>query len=70
MTRESTYLHGTHPEEQRRLSLLNDLTNASFIDFLEIKPGQSILEAGSGLGILANGVATRFPSSAVTGIRG
>jgi SAM-dependent methyltransferase len=68
MTQEPAYIHGTHPEEQARLSLLNDLTNASFIDFMEIKPGQSVLEVGSGLGILANGVAMRFPSSEVTGI--
>jgi SAM-dependent methyltransferase len=68
MNQESTYIHGTHPEEQTRLSLLNDLTNASFLDFIEIKPGDSILEVGSGLGILANYVATQFPGSTVTGI--
>lgn len=68
MTQESIYIHGTHPEEQTRLSLLNDLTNASFLDFMEIRPGDSVLEVGSGLGILANYVATRFPGCDVTGI--
>lgn len=68
MTHESMYIHGTYPEEQTRLSLLNDLTNASFLDFIEIRPGDSILEVGSGLGILANCIATRFPGSEVTGI--
>lgn len=64
----SSYIHGTHPEEQTRLLLLNELTNASFIDFVKIKPGDSVLEVGSGLGILANTVATRFPDSNITGI--
>jgi ubiquinone/menaquinone biosynthesis C-methylase UbiE len=68
MTQESIYIHGMHPEEQTRLSLLNDLTNASFLGFMEIRPGDSVLEVGSGLGILANYVATRFPDSDVTGI--
>jgi ubiquinone/menaquinone biosynthesis C-methylase UbiE len=68
MVQGATYIHGTHPEEQARLSLLNDLTNASFIDFLKIEPGDSVLEVGSGLGILANSVSTRFPVSTVTGV--
>ena len=65
---ESIYIHGTHSEEQARLSLLNHLTNGSFIDFIEIKPGDSVLEVGSGLGILADSVAIRFPESSLTGI--
>ncbi len=68
MAKESAYIHGTCPKEQARLSLLNDLTNASFLDFLDIKPGDFVLEVGSGLGILTNLVATRFPGSVVTGI--
>ncbi len=68
MAREAAYIHGTFPEEQNRLSLLNDLTNASFLDFMDIRPGDSILEVGSGLGILANRVATAFPDVRVTGV--
>jgi ubiquinone/menaquinone biosynthesis C-methylase UbiE len=68
MAHESTYIHGTHPEEQARLSLLNELTNSSFIDFLKIEPGDSILEVGSGLGILADSIAARFPAALVTGL--
>jgi cyclopropane fatty-acyl-phospholipid synthase-like methyltransferase len=68
MTRESAYIHGTHPHEQNRLSLLNDLTNTSFLDFLDIKQGDSVLDVGSGPGILAHRVATAFPDSQVTGV--
>lgn len=68
MIQKSTYIHGTNPEEQARLSLLNELTNTSFIDFMDVRSGDSVLEVGSGLGILANCVATRFPGSQVTGI--
>ena len=68
MTRDTNYIHGTHPEEQRRLALLNELTNESFLGFLDIKPGYSILEAGSGTGILADLVAKRFPRSHITGV--
>jgi len=68
MKQESIYIHGTHSEEQKRLSTLNELTNASFIDFLNVRQGDSILEVGSGLGILANNIAIQFPDSNVTGI--
>lgn len=68
MTKESNYIHGTNNEEQSRLSLLNDITNSSFIDFMDITNGESILEVGSGLGILANSIASRYPDSIVFGI--
>jgi 2-polyprenyl-3-methyl-5-hydroxy-6-metoxy-1,4-benzoquinol methylase len=64
----SKYIHGTNTDEQSRLSLLNSITNASFLDFMDIKNGESVLEVGSGIGILANSVATRNPDSGVFGI--
>lgn len=66
MTKKATYIHGTHPEEP--LSLLNDLTNASFVDFLNISSDQSVLEIGSGLGILADVVAKHLPQCEVIGV--
>jgi demethylmenaquinone methyltransferase / 2-methoxy-6-polyprenyl-1,4-benzoquinol methylase len=53
-----TYIHGTEPSEQERLAELNRLTNRAFIEFLDVRPGQRVLEVGSGLGILAAQVAS------------
>lgn len=44
------YIHGSSPEEQHRLSLLNDLLNAACLRELPLKPGQKVLDLGSGLG--------------------
>lgn len=65
---ESKYIHGTDDAEQRRLAALNELVNPSFIEFL--KPGEtdSILEVGSGLGLLAREIARLRPRARVLGI--
>jgi SAM-dependent methyltransferase len=65
---DATYIHGTDSAEQDRLALLNRLTNQSFIDFLPISGAHAILELGSGLGLLAEQVATLNPQSEVWGI--
>jgi ubiquinone/menaquinone biosynthesis C-methylase UbiE len=44
------YVHGTAPEEQRRLSRLNDLINEPSLRELGLKGGERILDVGSGLG--------------------
>ncbi len=64
----SGYIHGTTSEEQQRLALLNELTNASFIEFLQLKGHEKVLELGSGLGILAAQVARKLFTGHVTGI--
>src|SRR6185503_2397806 len=68
LSRRAAYIHGTDEAEQRRLAVLNDLTNPSFIDFLQLKGQESILEVGSGLGLLAGEIARRFPRADVLGV--
>jgi SAM-dependent methyltransferase len=65
---EHTYIHGTEPSEQERLAGLNRITNATFIQFLNVAPGTRVLEVGSGLGILANEVAAAATGVEVVGI--
>jgi len=65
--KEATYIHGTTLEEQERLATLNRLSNPQFISFMEIGPGDRVLEIGSGLGILARDVAVST-GAYVTGI--
>src|SRR6266545_2199574 len=66
--RHATYIHGTDSAEQAQLTLLNRLTNQAFIDFLSLGDVSSILEIGSGLGLLAEQIATLVPQSAVWGL--
>jgi SAM-dependent methyltransferase len=47
---ESVYIHGTEPEEQQRLSLLNKLLNDVALQRLAVREGEKILDVGSGLG--------------------
>jgi SAM-dependent methyltransferase len=65
---EAVYIHGTEREEQERLALLNRLTNSAFVEFLELEAGDSVLEVGSGLGILAGEVARHVSLGKVYGV--
>lgn len=59
MSNETTseYIHGTDPEEQARLSLLNDLLNVGSLRELHLQGGERILDVGSGLGQLSRAMA-------------
>jgi SAM-dependent methyltransferase len=57
MTTTSRYVHGTHPEEQRRLADLNALINRASLVALAPQPGENALEVGSGLGQFARDLA-------------
>jgi len=46
---DSFYLHGTSPEEQARLSALNELMNEDSLRALALRGGERILDVGSGL---------------------
>jgi len=45
----SNYIHGTVPEEQSRLSRLNDLLNEESLRELSLQGGERILDVGCGL---------------------
>ncbi len=53
----SLYVHGTTPEEQDRLSQLNEYLNRRCLDELAPKRGEKILDVGSGLGQLSCALA-------------
>ncbi len=67
MADESRYIHGTHPDEQRRLALLNDLINAACVRELALGGGERILDVGAGLGQLTRALG-RAAGRAVLGI--
>lgn len=46
----SQYIHGTQPEEQRRLSRLNDFVNEGSFHELRLEGREKILDVGCGLG--------------------
>jgi ubiquinone/menaquinone biosynthesis C-methylase UbiE len=65
---QAAYIHGTDPEEQVRLAKLGDLTDEAFVAFIDLPPGASVLDVGSGLGNVARPVALRIPGGDVWGI--
>jgi ubiquinone/menaquinone biosynthesis C-methylase UbiE len=63
------YIHGTDPEEQARLALMNTLINRPSLAELALKGGEKILEVASGLGHMARAMARAAgPSGTVIGI--
>src|SRR5262249_11425058 len=67
MTSTSRYVHGTHPEEQRRLAELNALVNRASLAALAPKPGEKCLDVGAGLGQFARELA-RATGTRVVGV--
>lgn len=63
----STYIHGTAPEEQARLSALNDLINAASLRELRLQANERVLDVGSGTGQLSRAMA-RTSGARVVGI--
>jgi SAM-dependent methyltransferase len=53
------YIHGTDAPEQKRLSLLNELLNAPWLEAMAVRPGERFLDVGSGLGQLTRAIARR-----------
>src|SRR5581483_1643443 len=66
---KNQYLHGTAPDEQDRLGLMNELLNANSLREMNLAPGQRVLDVGCGLGQLSRDMARQVgPSGAVVGI--
>ncbi len=65
------YIHGTHPEEQKRLSRLNALLNASSLRAMPLRPDDKILDVGSGLGQFSRLLSRRVGKrGSVVGVEG
>jgi ubiquinone/menaquinone biosynthesis C-methylase UbiE len=68
---ETQYVHGTAPEEQDRLSLLNELINNACLRELKLSGGEKVLDVGSGLGQFTRLMARTVGSSGqVVGVEG
>jgi len=57
------YIHGTDPDEQARLSRLNDLLNQQSLSRLQLAAGERVLDVGSGLGQFARRMAEAVGTS-------
>ncbi len=65
---DSHYLHGTTPEEQDRLSRLNSLINEPSLREMKLRPGEKVLDVGSGLGQLTRAIAREVGPGLVVGV--
>jgi len=65
----SVYIHGTDEEEQRRLSLMNDvLLNRAMLQEMHLRGDEHILDLGCGLGQFTRAMARATPQGSVLGI--
>jgi SAM-dependent methyltransferase len=66
---ESVYIHGTSPDEQKRLSLMNDvLLNPASLREMALRGDERIIDFGSGLGQFTRAMARSVPRGRVVGI--
>src|SRR5919204_6304834 len=63
--RPAHYVHGTDPEEQARLTRLNDILNAGTLRELALAGGERVLDVGAGLGQLSRAMARATGSRVV-----
>lgn len=64
-----SYIHGSDPDEQRRLSRLNSLLNEACLRNLALTGGETVLDVGSGLGQLTRAMARAVaPKGRVVGV--
>src|SRR5262245_33650338 len=63
----SVYVHGTEPEEQKRLTALNDMMNQASLAELRLEGKERVIDVGAGLGQLTRAIARRT-GTAVVGV--
>lgn len=63
----ASYVHGTHPEEQRRLADLNEVVGRASLAAMAPLEGEAVLDVGSGLGQFARDVG-RVTGTRVLGV--
>jgi 16S rRNA A1518/A1519 N6-dimethyltransferase RsmA/KsgA/DIM1 with predicted DNA glycosylase/AP lyase activity len=63
VSESSEYIHGSSPEEQHRLFLLNGILNESCLRELNLQQGEKVLDLGSGLGQFTRLIAQTVGSS-------
>jgi SAM-dependent methyltransferase len=69
MSGDPVYIHGTTPDEQRRLSLMNDvLLNPASLREMALAGDESIVDFGSGLGQFTRAMARAVPRGRVLGL--
>jgi len=69
MSSEPVYIHGTSEEEQRRLSLMNDvLLNPASLREMALSGAESIVDFGSGLGQFTRAMGRAVPRGRVVGL--
>jgi SAM-dependent methyltransferase len=69
MSGDPVYIHGTSPDEQRRLSLMNDvLLNPASLREMALAGDESIVDFGSGLGQFTRAMARAVPRGRVLGL--
>lgn len=69
MSTEAVYIHGTSADEQRRLSLMNDvLLNQSSLREMALSGEERIVDFGSGLGQFTRAMARAVPRGSVLGL--
>jgi len=54
MTESSAYIHGSSPEEQARLELMNGILNERCLAELDLRGGERVLEMGAGTGVFSS----------------
>jgi len=69
MGSDPVYIHGTSPDEQRRLSLMNDvLLNPASLREMALAGDERIVDFGSGLGQFTRAMARAVPRGRVLGL--